>query len=198
MQKYLKFIYPIIAFVILIFINYVANDILVDILVYTFKIWFDFFINSNGEELLRQVDIVSKRSGEISFLTAFIDLYNFEQSPVKIIDIVVFNEFVLPIIFYISFVIIFIKKNIKFFILSLFSLVFLLWIKIVISIYDNYSHPDFILKELSFPFSQIVYYTNAILSYVGTSFSLMLSVIFVVMFLILKTDIMNKWNVNNS
>ena len=58
---------------------------------------------------------------------------------------------------------------------------------------------DFSLFEtfhvVVFPISQIVYLVNSLLSYVGTSFSLMLSVIFIVMFIILKTDIMNKLNV---
>ncbi len=195
MKKYLNYIYPVIAFVLFLIFYSFLESIITNILIYTYQVWFDFFINSNGQELLRQVDIISKNSGEITFLTAFIDLSNINQSPVKNTDIVIFNEIILPIIFYLSFIILFIKRHLKYISISFFTLLFILWFKVIITIYDNYSHPDFILKELIFPFSQIVYYTNSLLSYVGTSFSLMLSVIFIVMFLILKTDLLNKLNV---
>ena len=88
---------------------------------------------------------------------------NINNSPVKNTEINIFNEFIFPIIFYISFVVLLIKNNIKYFVLSLLSLTILLWLKIIITIYDNYSHPDFILKELIFPISQIVYFVNSLL-----------------------------------
>lgn len=193
MQKYLKFIYPILVFIALIFIYYLVEAIITDLFIFTYQKWFDFFINSNGQELLRQVEIQSKESGVITFLTAFIDLSNISKSPVKNIDIELFNEIALPLIFFVAAVFSFVNRtNYKQVLLFFIILFILLWFKNIIVIYDNYTHPEYILKDIIFPFKQLVYYTNSILQKVGTSFSMMISVIFVVIFITLKTEILGK------
>ena len=55
MKKYLKYLIPILTFILLLlFYNFLEN-LINDILIYSYQVWFDFFINSNGQELLRQV-----------------------------------------------------------------------------------------------------------------------------------------------
>lgn len=198
MQKYFKFIYPILVFIALIFIYSIIETLITDILVYTYQIWFDFFINSNGQELLRQVEIQSKESGVITFLTAFIDLSNISKSPVKNIDIELFNEIALPLIFFVAAVFSFVNRtNYKQVLLFFIILFILLWFKNIIIIYDNYTHPDYILKDLIFPFKQIVYYTNSILQKVGTSFSMMVSVVIVVVFVTFNTNLIKNITQNS-
>lgn len=193
MQKYLKYALPLIIFVVLVFFYNILENIITDVLVYTYQIWFDIFINSNGQELLRQVDITNSEPGIIKFLTAFVNIQDISASQVKTVEIELFNEIGLPIIFFISAIFIFINKtNYKQFIIYFFILLLFLWLKNVIVIYDNYTHPEYILKDIIFPFKQLVYYTNSILQKVGTSFSMMISVIFVVIFITLKTEILGK------
>lgn len=193
MQKYLKFVLPLIVFIILILFYNLLENIITDFLVYTYQIWFDYFINSIGQELLRQVDITNSEAGIIKFLIAFVNIQNISASQVKNIEIEVFNEIGLPILFYISTLSIFLnKQNYKQFIVFLILLFLILWLKNIIVIYDNYTHPEYILKDLVFPIKQIVYYTNSVLQKVGTSFSMMISVILIVIFISLKTNLISK------
>lgn len=55
--------------------------------------------------------------------------------------------------------------------------------------YDNYSSPDFILKELSFPTSQIVYAYNYFISISGYSFNLVIAVIIFTISAIRRSDL---------
>ena len=193
MKKYLKYFLPLLIFIFSIGLYFLLENVLLDILAYTYQSWFDFFINSNGQELLRQVEVNVNQIGELSFLTAFIDLSNISKSPVKNVEVNIFNEIALPIIFFISSIFILINKsNYKQFIVYFFILLLLLWLKNIIIIYDNFTHPDYILKDLIFPFKQIVYYVNSILQKVGTSFSMMVSVVSVVAFITFNTNIIKN------
>lgn len=192
MQKYLKYGLPIFSFLIILFFANIFEDIITSLFAWTYRLWFDFFINSIGQELLRQVDINSV-NGSLNFLTAFVNLNDLNNIPVRTTEIEIFNEIILPINLFISLSIYFInKRNIKVFLIYLVVLIFTLWMKNIAVIYDNFNNPEYILKDLIFPIKQFVYYFNSLLTNVGTTFGIMLSLIFAIIFLVLNSKIKEK------
>ena len=140
-----------------------------------FQIWFDQFINSNGRELLRQVDIV-----------AFVDINNLHDIPVRTTSVDILNEFAFPMILFISLMSAFWKElsKIRFF-SSILTVLFLLFFKIIIMVYDNYTNPDYILVDLDFPMKQAVYYINSLINEIGTSLNI---VLVLVLFLVVNKE----------
>lgn len=192
MQKYLKYGLPIFSFLIILLFANIFEDIITTFYAWTYRQWFDFFINSIGQELLRQVDINSV-DGSLKFLTAFVSLNDLNNIPVRTTEIEIFNEILLPINLFISLSIYFInKRNIKVFLIYLVVLIFSLWMKNIAVIYDNFNNPEYILKDLIFPIKQFVYYFNSLLTNVGTTFGIMLSLIFAIIFLVLNSKIKDK------
>lgn len=192
MQKYLKYGLPLFSFLIILFFANIFEDIITSFFAWTYRLWFDFFINSIGQELLRQVDINSV-DGSLKFLTAFVNLNDLNNIPVRTTEIEIFNEIILPINLFISLSIYFIhKRNIKVFLIFLVVLIFSLWLKNIAIIYDNFNNPEYILKDLIFPIKQLVYYFNSLLTNVGTTFGIMLSLIFAIIFLVLNSKIKDK------
>lgn len=134
----------------------------------TYSGWFDYFINNNGQELLRQVNLLNN-GVDLNFQIAFVNIYDVASSTVKNVEIDLFIEFLFPLLMLLSLSIPFINKsNYKSSLIIILVGIFLFWIKNIIQIYDNYSYPDYVLVDLSFPFSQIVYLTNSLLEKIGS------------------------------
>lgn len=163
---------------IIIFSTTGLDELITSIISSLYSSWFEFFINSNGQELLRQVN-VSVAETDVKFDIAFVNPNDVASSTVKSIVINMFNEFVFPMIVYFTICSPFIKKQ-KLKSYLLFSLLFLaiLFVKNILQVYDNYSYPEYALVDLGFPSSKIVYYYNSLIENVGYSLNLMIVAVF--------------------
>ncbi|GAB5466929.1 MAG: hypothetical protein Kapaf2KO_23650 [Candidatus Kapaibacteriales bacterium] len=147
---------------------------------WTYQKWFDIFINSDSDSLNRAVQLEKLEGTDISFLTVFINPQNINSSQVKNIDINLFNELYLPFAIFLLVGSYFFKDDKRNILKLSFILLFILWFKNILIVYDNYTYPEFALVELPTLFSGIVYYFNSLVANVGQSLSLMIASIFCV------------------
>lgn len=142
-----------------------------DLLISRYQSHFDTSINDHRYELNRMVEVV-KGNQRIKFNLYFVDPTNFDNSTVKNVEIKVFNEILFPLTLLIS-LFISIYFNYKRFTLGILVMILLLYFKVLIVVYDNYSYPDFILKDLSLLYYP-VYLGNILITEIGAAINILL------------------------
>lgn len=132
---------------------------------------FDSSINEIKYEINRMVEIEIV-DGEIINKLYFVDPVNFDNTIVKNIKIKVFNEYLFPLSLLIPLFIAF-EFSLKRTLIATVLLVLVLYFKGFVIVYDNYSFPDHILKDLTIMYYP-VYFSNALINEIGSAINLLI------------------------
>lgn len=173
----------IVLVVIFIFINNLfLSDAYTKFIMNNGKSYFNEEINRKYE-LKREVriDIAAENKDEIILTTVFYNIKNPDGTyPAKNIRINLIYEGLLPVLLVLVLTLSlpvpwkrkFISSSIAFVLMNLY-----VYFKLFAFAYDNYSSPDFILKDLPFVIDRIVFGYNYFISISGYSFNLVIAVI---------------------